>query len=216
MKVILDDLSAREFFDNGGVVNLKPTKPIKMVNNVKEISFNDCDEYFRFLRSLYLINDNDIEMVNDSINIKAQIGNKYYSINHSRSSSIEMCKFYIDGIYAINYDLPDKDCWGVKNVNFSRCNKRDTCWTTYQAQRIKNGFDETEVWDLGFTIVAFIIPRLKLYIDLLKKHNPQKSHDELEDLDEIYNKLCEYKAGDIDDIGDTFNKLSSHIDTLWI
>ena len=58
-----------------------------------------------------------------------------------------------------------KDCFNIPNVNFSICKLSDTRWETFKEQRIKQGFDETECWNLDATICKFIIPRLQYFKD---------------------------------------------------
>ena len=47
---------------------------------------------------------------------------------------------------------------GIPNVCFSMC---DEPWA--KKQRIKNGFDASELWNFDSTISAFILPRLKMF-----------------------------------------------------
>jgi len=58
-----------------------------------------------------------------------------------------------------------KDCFNIPNVNFSICKLSDRRWETFKEQRIKQGFDETECWNLDATICKFIIPRLQYFKD---------------------------------------------------
>lgn len=61
--------------------------------------------------------------------------------------------------------VESKDCFNIPNVNFSICKLSDRKWETFKEQRIKQGFDETECWNLDATICKFIIPRLQYFKD---------------------------------------------------
>lgn len=49
----------------------------------------------------------------------------------------------------------------VPNINFSLANKNDTREKMFKKQRLKYGFDASELWSLRNTIAKFIYPRLK-------------------------------------------------------
>lgn len=49
---------------------------------------------------------------------------------------------------------------GVPNINFSVADKEDKRERSYAKQRIKRGFDDSELWSLDCTIAQFILPRL--------------------------------------------------------
>jgi len=216
MKVILDDLTAKEFFTNGGIVHIiKLNDDIKWTGSNEQVYY-DCDKYLRSVRYIYLINNGDNELVNKSIFVKANIGDKYYSVNHSKSSSIDLGKFYIEGIYSINQDLPNKDCWGIKNVNFSQIKKSDKFWDSFQLQRIKNGFDDSEVWNLDKTIVEFIIPRLNRFIQICEESNNTSDID-IDSLKSILNDLINYSDEEeqVININNVFKRLAKYIDKLW-
>lgn len=54
----------------------------------------------------------------------------------------------------------------IPNISFSLLSKEnDSC--IYEKQRKERGFDDSETWSLTDTIVAFILPRLKRYKELL-------------------------------------------------
>lgn len=61
------------------------------------------------------------------------------------------------------------DPLGIPNVNFSILgNYTDSAedietLAKYREERIKNGFDSTECWNLDNTIAGFVLPRLKLF-----------------------------------------------------
>ena len=48
---------------------------------------------------------------------------------------------------------------GIPNVNFS-CTDEQSDNEVRRYQRIANGFDESETWDLGWTIARFVHPRI--------------------------------------------------------
>lgn len=55
---------------------------------------------------------------------------------------------------------------GVPNICFSLLSKGDEREKQFRKQRIKQGFDESETWSLSDTICNFIIPRLKMFIEV--------------------------------------------------
>lgn len=83
-----------------------------------------------------------------------RIGNKYYAY-----SPIQ-CSFYYRNI--ANF-LPEKDPYGIKNVNFSLIDSTHDRWEDYKKQRLERGFDSSELWNLDSTIAKFVYPRLKAF-----------------------------------------------------
>ena len=73
------------------------------------------------------------------------------------------------------------DPYGIKNVNFSLIEKDDDCWEEYKAQRIENGFDESELWSLDYTIARFICPRLKQFSEDVISYPTGMTCEEWED-----------------------------------
>ena len=65
-----------------------------------------------------------------------------------------------------------KDPYGIENVNFSRVGITDNRWDKYKEQRLKRGFDDTELWNLDNTICEFIIPRLKRFREITEGSYP--------------------------------------------
>lgn len=77
----------------------------------------------------------------------------------------------------VNYSL-GPTLWGIAKLVFNLLGKHflDTEYRkgvmkeidryfTFLYQRIKYGYDESETWDLQTTIIEFVYPRLKTYID---------------------------------------------------
>jgi len=64
---------------------------------------------------------------------------------------------------------------GVPNICFSLLSDGDGREKEYAEQRVSRGFDDSETWDVGCTIMNFAIPRLERYIKIAKE-----SLDELE------------------------------------
>lgn len=71
------------------------------------------------------------------------------------------------------------DPHGIKNVNFSI--EKDDEWEEYKAQRIENGFDESELWNLDYTIARFIHPRLKQFSEYVISYPTGMTCEEWED-----------------------------------
>ena len=59
------------------------------------------------------------------------------------------------------------DPYGMKNINFSQgLSETDSRREEYKKQRMERGFDDTELWNLDYTILRFVLPRLKAYKDV--------------------------------------------------
>lgn len=62
--------------------------------------------------------------------------------------------------------IPDPKYLGIPNINFSLTSKDDDREPIYSDQRIRRGFDDSEMWSLCNTIASFIIPRLEYFIEI--------------------------------------------------
>lgn len=89
-----------------------------------------------------------------------RIGRKYYTY-----SPLEASFYYRD----ISNYLPEKDPYGIKNVNFSLIDNTDDRWEDYKKQRLERGFDNSELWSLDSTIAEFVYPRLKAFYSQLPR-----------------------------------------------
>lgn len=58
---------------------------------------------------------------------------------------------------------------GIPNVCFSLTKKSDYREKKFSRQRMTRGFDESETWSLDSTICEFVLPRLKLYREIIGK-----------------------------------------------
>lgn len=179
MKIILDELTPKEFFSNGGVVKIHLESDVlkKMYNNRSKFLFYEYKSYIRFMRELYLkymtsfteLSSQEIyKQVNSFIKMYCTIGTKEYTIdpNFDKVRSLEFCNFY----YCYDNDFFERtkgqnkiDVYGIKNVNFSTINVEDTNWNLFEKQRLERGFDDSELWSLDKTISGFILPRLKSF-----------------------------------------------------
>lgn len=70
---------------------------------------------------------------------------------------------------------------GVPNINFS-CNYKEKDEERYSSQRITNGFDDSETWNLNTTIAKFIIPRLKRFMETTNAHPAGLRAEEWDDV----------------------------------
>lgn len=133
MKVILDELYADEFFENGGIVLLKNGDTID-----KSYAFRKLEKEDDFINHINL----------------CKIGLHHY--DYDTENGIfhyqDMKKY-----------LSPKDPYGIKNVNFTLIDESDERWEKFKQQRLEQGFDETETWSLDSTIARFIYPRLKCF-----------------------------------------------------
>jgi hypothetical protein len=57
----------------------------------------------------------------------------------------------------------------VPNINFTLIEKDSKRWNKFKKQRLKSGFDDSELWSLDSTIIDFILPRLKRYLKVAPK-----------------------------------------------
>lgn len=180
MKVILDELTPKEFFSNGGVIEIVFKSNILKSfyeKNRSKFVFYDYKKYIRFMRELYLrymtrysdLKTNEVyQQVNEELKVKCHIGTKEYTIDpkFDKIESLEFCNFYYCGdsdIFELSSRINKKDPYGIRNVNFSRIDTDDSRWKDFEEQRINRGFDDSELWFLDSTIVDFILPRLKAF-----------------------------------------------------
>lgn len=83
----------------------------------------------------------------------------------------------------------EHDPLGIKNVNFSSdlaFNDRDDRKKRWEKQRLKHGFDDTELWNLDYTILKFIAPRLREFAKDPCGYPPDITYEEWK---EILNKM---------------------------
>lgn len=178
MKVILDELTPKEFFSNGGVVKIQLESDVlkNMYGKRSKFLFYEYKTYIRFLRELYLkymtnfsgLSSQEVyKQVNSFIKLYCNIGTKEYTTdtNFDEIESLEFCNFY----YCYDNDFFERnkstkvDVYGIPNVNFSTIDVNDSKWSQFEEQRLKRGFDDSELWSLDKTIIGFILPRLKAY-----------------------------------------------------
>ena len=177
MEIILDELYPVEFFNHGGVVKLTVVND-EIINDYKvkkKYVFFDYKSYSRFFRSLYLsymhnhpeMNSiNVYKYINSCVEFNAYIGNSIYVVDleYDGITSYETAKFYYSGDKKFQ-DIPPKDPYGIKNVNFTLIDENDDRWEEYKRQRLDMGFDNSELWSLDGTISKFIYPRLKKFYE---------------------------------------------------
>ena len=63
---------------------------------------------------------------------------------------------------------------GVPNICFSLIEKSDSRDAEYSKQRRERGFDDSETWSVGDTIINFAIPRLERYVEITKNNIDEK------------------------------------------
>lgn len=87
----------------------------------------------------------------------------------------------------------------IPNVCFSLTNeldKDDKRQETFKQQRLERGFDDTETWNLDYTIASFILPRLKRFKEVSNGYPGTMTFEEWQDiLDKIINAF-ELKANE--------------------
>lgn len=203
MKIILDELTPRDFFSNGGVVRIElKTDELKKFHKRSKFFFYEYRSYIRFLRETYLnymsahkeLSSRDVQKsVNDAMEIRCNIGTKEYTVDpkFDGTLSLDFCNFY----YCYDNDVFSRmngrnriDVYGVPNVNFSVINQDDERWEKFEEQRLERGFDDSELWELYMTITKFILPRLILF---KKKHYSEPSGMVFEQWNDILDEMIE-------------------------
>lgn len=121
----------------------------------------------------------------------------------------------LDFLLSIAAIKNEKDCYGIENVNFSICKNTDANWKRYQQQRISQGFDETECWNLDSTICQFIYPRL-IYFRENHCGCPQELTDQ--EWNDILDKMilfCEKYPEDDDYDQEGMQLMWKYFNDLW-
>lgn len=225
MKIIIDELTPREFFSNGGVVKIKIESSLKELYEKEKKTrffFYDYKSYIRFLREIYLrymskhpdLTSKDVyKQVNEGIKMKCNIGTKEYVTDpiFDGVTSLEFSNFYYcydTDYYERNRKSGRIDPYGVKNVNFSIIDSEDDQWDLFEEQRLKRGFDSSELWNLNNTITGFILPRLKAFRDETVSYPDGMTRDEWESiLDEM---IVAFELLEKDNCDSDFNKKIEH------
>ena len=70
------------------------------------------------------------------------------------------------------------DPYGIPNVNFTLINEDDERWEEFKQERLERGFDESELWNLDYTIAKFIYPRLQAFFEGNISHPIGMTQDE--------------------------------------
>lgn len=238
MEIILDCLSPKEFFSNGGVVKIRLESDVlkKMFKKRDKFLFYEYKAYIRFLRELYLrymtaypdLSSQDIyKKVNDEIEMSCHIGTKEYTIdpNFDGVCSLEFSNFY----YCYDNDPLMKnqrnnriDVFGIKNVNFSMIDIDDSRWDVFEKQRLNRGFDDSELWNLHITLAGFILPRLKAFKENICSSPTDMTIEEwkeiLEKMIVAFEILAEDKEYSIEEekkIGTGLNLFVKYFRGLW-
>lgn len=179
MVVILDELTAFEFFSYGGIVKVTIDDALaKECNLKKKYTFFDYKSYTRFFRNLYMSymhnhqNENTYDLykeVNNSITLNPSIGSSEYVVDlkYDQVRTFDVARFYYSNDKKESGVSP-RDPYGIPNVCFSLVDENDNRWEKYTQQRLERGFDDSETWNLDATISMFIYPRLKAFIEDVK------------------------------------------------
>lgn len=200
MEVILDELTPIEFFTHGGIVKIEISEPlVSECSTKKKYTFFDYKEYTRFFRNLYMIylhthpDKNSIEVykyVNNCVKLNPLIGNFEYvvDLDYDNMNSYETAKFYYSNDRR-EPEVSERDPYGIKNVCFSQIKECDPKWNEYARQRMKRGFDNSELWCLDGTISKFIYPRLKAFKERVLDIGKCPSDIEFDEWKEILEKM---------------------------
>lgn len=150
MNVHFDNLSIEEFFQYGGQV-------INRLDGFKLDVF-----YFPYIFE----NDfNEILKVNPEYfknpeNFECKIFKDKFEYDWKTETFYN--KTYID---IRKYEVPKNDPLNIPNVCFSLVGPDDPedRQEKFQKQRIERGFDDTELWNLDYTMMKFMYPRIKAF-----------------------------------------------------
>lgn len=188
MEVILDELTPLEFFNHGGIVKLTVNSEdiMKICEVKKKYTFFDYKSYTGFFRNLYMRYLNKFpgqgvyETVNKCLELKPSIGNSLYVVDLKYDGKVtyEFAKFYYSGENIDKKDIAPRDPYGIKNVCFSLVDENDDRWEEFTDERLERGFDESELWNLDYTIACFVYPRLKAFRDGFDAHPEEMREDE--------------------------------------
>lgn len=200
MEVILDELTPVEFFAHGGIVKITITDDdlVKECNIKKKTTFFDHKSYIRFFRNLYMIHQHNhqdmnsfdvYKYVNDKVVLNPSIGKAEYvvDLNYDQVRTYETARFFYSNDRGEKDEIQPRDPYGIHNVCFSIIDENDSRWEKFTEQRLKRGFDNSELWNLDGTIAKFIYPRLKEFVECSKGIRPaDKDENEWQ---EILNKM---------------------------
>lgn len=57
----------------------------------------------------------------------------------------------------------NKDPYGIPNCNFTLITRKDLRWKKFKEQRLRLGFDESELWDFEYSLTSWMLPRVEWY-----------------------------------------------------
>ena len=124
-----------------------------------------------------------------------------------------------EGYVAANTEK-EPDLLGRENVNFSiveDSNIDPERKEIYKQQRIKRGFDDTELWNLDSTILKFVLPRLKRFKECTIGYPSEfESHEAwLECIDEMIENIEKIINSDEDGDYEGFELFKKYFFNLW-
>ncbi len=144
MKIHFDDLYADEFYQYGG-----------------QIIDMSGDPYYIFEKDYENIKKENPDYFKDPSNYKCKLGNDEFT--YDWEAEVFYNKTNVD---IRKYDVPKNDPLNIPNVCFSLatdCDDKDERQVEWQKQRIERGFDDTELWNLDYTMMKFMYPRIKAF-----------------------------------------------------
>ena len=204
MEVILDELTAVEFFAHGGIVKVSVNDEtlIEECKLKKKYTFFEYKAYIRFFRNLYMTviqnhpNENQYMLykkINSGVVLSPSIGQAEYVIdlNYDQVRSYDLAKFYYSNDKREVTTVEPRDPYGIPNVCFSKINENDDRWEKYTQQRLERGFDNSELWSLDGTIAKFIAPRIRAFYEDAKQGSYRPDGISREEWLEALGKIAE-------------------------
>ena len=91
---------------------------------------------------------------------------------------------------------------GILNVCFSLADEiteNDELKEKYKQQRVERGFDDSELWNLDYTIASFVLPRLKRFKELNTGYPATLTEDSWDKILDTMIEAFELKVNDSDD-----------------
>lgn len=171
MEIHFDRLNPMEFFQCGGLV-------IDKTGDVESVNGYIFEEPFY---SLYKVNRNYLK---DNANFECKIGYDLFEYDWKNDIFRN-----ISQIKKHEVNIPKNDPYGMPNVCFSLVDEcdDDERKVLFRQQRIERGFDDSELWNLDYTFIKFMFPRLKALRDYVCAYPGMLNN--LEEWQEILDKI---------------------------
>lgn len=99
-----------------------------------------------------------------------------YTLGENPDEEVKRRHELLGKLKAMPQYLPDT--LNMKNINFSIESDDFNSALEYKLQRLERGFDDTETWNLYYTIAGFVLPRLKRFKEVTMGYPAVMSENE--------------------------------------